>query len=110
MQIPRDAVLLRIFIGEDRKFAHQPLYEAVVLKAREMELAGATMLRGPVGYGKSNRLHTATSSWFSQEVPLVIEIVDAEDKVQRFADAVQGMIGDSLVTFEKVQVLRYGTG
>ena len=76
MQIPRDAVLLRIFFGEDDKFEHLPLYEAIVLKAREMHLAGATVLRGPAGFGHSSRIHTTKILRLSQDLPMVVEIVE----------------------------------
>ena len=79
MQIPKQAVLLRIFIGEDDKFGGAPLYEAIVLKARELHLAGATVLRGPMGFGASSRLHTTKILRLSEDLPLVIEIVDSED-------------------------------
>jgi PII-like signaling protein len=108
MQIPRDAVLLRIFFGEDEKFGHLPLYEAIVLKAREMHLAGATVLRGPMGFGHSSRIHTAKILRLSEDLPIVIEIVDAEDKINPFVTVLDGMIGSGLVTLEKVQVLKYG--
>ena len=81
MQLPKDAVLLRIFIGENDRFQHRALYEAIVLKAREMHIAGATVLRGPMGYGHSSRLHTAKILRLSEDLPLVIEIVDSEDKI-----------------------------
>ena len=84
MQVPMDAVLLRIFLGEDDKAGHLPLYEAIVLKARDMHLAGATVLRGPLGFGRSSRLHTTKILRLSQDLPLVIEIVDAEDKIEAF--------------------------
>jgi PII-like signaling protein len=84
MQVPRDAVLLRIFFGEDDKFGRQPLYEAIVLKAREMHLAGATVLRGPMGFGHSSRLHTTKILRLSEDLPMVIEIVDAEEKINAF--------------------------
>src|SRR5262245_36758919 len=80
MQLPRDAVLLRIFIGEDARFEHQPLFEAIVLKARELELAGATVLRSPMGYGQPRRLHTTKILNLSEDLPIVIEIVDVQDK------------------------------
>lgn len=80
MQIPQDAISLRIFIGESDRWQHQPLYEAIVLKAREMHLAGATVLRGPMGFGKSSRLHTSKIVRLSMDLPLVIEIVDSEEK------------------------------
>ena len=89
MPLSRDAVLLRIFIGEDNKAGHQPLYEAIVLKAREMHLAGATVLRGPMGFGRSSVLHTTKILRLSQDLPLVIEIVDSEDKIDSFLSAIE---------------------
>jgi uncharacterized protein len=108
MQVPRDAVLLRIFIGESQRAGHLPLYEAIVLKAREMHLAGATVLRGPMGFGKSSRLHTAKILRLSEDLPMVVEIVDAEDKIDVFLKTLNGMISSGLVTLEKVKVLQYG--
>lgn len=108
MQVPRDAVLLRIFFGEDQKFGRQPLYEAIVLKAREMQLAGATVLRGPMGFGHSSRIHTAKILRLSEDLPIIVEIVDSDDKINAFLAQLDGMIGSGLVTLEKVQVLRYG--
>ena len=84
MQLSRDAMLLRIFIGEDDKADHKPLYEAIVLKAREMHLAGATVLRGPLGFGHSSVLHTTKIVRLSQDLPIVIEIVDTEEKINGF--------------------------
>lgn len=110
MQIPKDAVLLRIFVGEDDKHEGRPLYEAIVLKARELHLAGATVLRGPMGFGHSSRLHTAKILRLSEDLPLVIEIVDSEDKITPFLAVLDGMMGSGLVTLEKVKVLRYGDG
>lgn len=109
MQVPRDATLLRIFVGEDDKFGHLPLYEAIVLKAREMHLAGATVLRGPMGFGLSSHLHTTKILAISNDLPLVVEIVDAEEKINAFLPVLDGMMQKGgLVTLEKVQVLRYG--
>jgi uncharacterized protein len=108
MQIPHDAVLLRIFLGENDKHGNLPLYEAIVLKAREMGLAGATVLRGPMGFGHSSHLHTAKILRLSQDLPFVIEIVDAPDKIDAFLPALSEMMGSGLVTLEKVKVLRYG--
>ena len=108
MQIPKDAVLLRIFLGESDRYEHRPLYEAIVLKAREMHLAGATVLRGPMGYGHSSRLHTAKILRLSEDLPLVIEIVDAEEKIQGFLPVIETMMSRGLVTTEKVKVCRYG--
>jgi PII-like signaling protein len=108
MRVPREAVLLRIFIGEDDKFERLPLYEAIVLKAREMHLAGATVLRGPVGFGHSSRLHTTKILRLSQDLPLVIEIVDSSEKIDGFLPVLDRMMSGGLVTLEKVQVLQYG--
>ena len=107
MHIPRDATLLRIFIGESDRWHHQPLYEAIVLKAREMHLAGATVLRGPMGFGKSSRLHTAKILRLSMDLPLVIEIVDSDEKVHQFLPVLDEMVGGGMVTMEKVQVIEY---
>lgn len=108
MQIPKDAVLLRIFFGEDEKFEHLPLYEAIVLKAREMHLAGATVLRGPMGFGHTSRIHTAKILRLSHDLPIVIEIVDSQEKIDAFLPGLDQMITSGLVTLEKVKVLRYG--
>jgi PII-like signaling protein len=107
MNLPHDATLLRIFIGESDRWQHKPLYEAIVLKAREMHLAGATVLRGPMGFGKSSRLHTAKILRLSMDLPTVIEIVDAEDKIQAFLPHLDQMISGGLVTLEKVRVIDY---
>src|ERR1041385_1415572 len=107
MEVPRDSLLLRIFIGETDRFEHKPLYEAIVLKAREMHLAGATVLRGPMGFGKSSRLHTAKILRLSMDLPVVIEIADAEDKIKNFLPALGEMMKGGLVTLEKVQVIHY---
>jgi uncharacterized protein len=109
MQIPKQALLLRIFIGEDDKLAGSPLYEAIVLKAREMHLAGATVLRGPMGFGASSRLHTTKILRLSEDLPLVIEIVDSEEKINAFLPFLDGIMPSGLITLEKVQVLQYGT-
>jgi hypothetical protein len=110
MQIPTDAVLLRIFLGESDRWEHQPLYEALVLKARERHLAGATVLRGPMGFGKASRLHTAKILRLSDDLPLVIEIVDSEEKINAFLPELDKMLGGGLVTLEKVTVLHYRSG
>ena len=108
MSLPRDAMLLRVFVGEDAKFHHRPLYEAIVLRAREVHLAGATVLRGPMGFGHSTRLHTTKILRLSENLPLVIEIVDTEDKIKAFLPVLDSMMSSGLVTLEKVQVLQYG--
>ena len=108
MTLPRDAMLLRVFIGENAKFHHRPLYEAIVLKAREVHLAGATVLRGPMGFGHSCRLHTTKILDVVENLPLVIEIVDTEDKIKAFLPVLESMMPGGLVTLEKIQVLQYG--
>ena len=108
MQIPTDAVLLRIFIGENDRFDNHPLYEAIVLKAREMHLGGATVLRGPMGFGHSSRLHTSKLLRLSEDLPFIIEIVDSEDKINQFLPVLDTMIGSGLVTIENIKVLQYG--
>ena len=107
MQLQEDAVLLRIFIGESDRYQHRPLYEAIVLKARELQLAGATVLRGPMGFGKSSHLHTAKILRLSMDLPIVIEIVDTEQKVNAFLPALDEMMGGGLVTLERAKVIRY---
>jgi PII-like signaling protein len=102
--------LLRIFIGESDRWNQQPLHEAIVLKARAMHLAGATVLRGPMGFGKSSRLHTAKILRLSLDLPMVIEIVDAEEKVNAFLPELDRMLQGGLVTLEKVRVIDYRAG
>ena len=107
MEVPEDAVLLRIFIGEADRWDHRPLYEAIVMKAREVHLAGATVLRGPMGFGKSSRMHTAKILRLSMDLPFVIEIVDSEEKIKAFLPLLDEMMGGGLVTLEKAKVIRY---
>ena len=107
MNLPTDSVLLRIFIGEADRYDGHPLHEAIVLKARELHLAGATVLRGAIGFGKSSRLHTSKILRLSADLPLVIEIVDSEEKIQAFLPVLDAMMGGGLVTLEKVRVLHY---
>ena len=109
MELPKDAMLLRVFIGESDRAGHQPLYEAIVLKAREAHLAGATVLRGPMGFGHSSRLHTAKILRLSEDLPIVIEIVDSEAKLRAFWATIEPIMGAALVTLERVEVLRYGS-
>ncbi len=107
MKLPQDAMLLRIMIGESDRWHHQPLYEALVLKARELGLAGATVLRSPMGFGASSRLHTAKILQLSTDLPIVIEIIDSEEKLQAFLPVLDDMMGGGLVTLEKIQVIHY---
>jgi PII-like signaling protein len=108
MQIPKDAMLLRVFCGENHRYQNQPLYEAIVLKAREQHLGGATVLHGPLGFGHSSRLHTAKILRLSEDLPMVIEIVDSEEKIRGFLPLLDEMMTSGLVTLERVQVLHYG--
>ena len=108
MQLPKDAVLLRIFFGEADKFEGKPLHESIVLKARAMQMAGATVLRGPMGFGNSSHLHTSKILRLSEDLPLIVEIVDTEEKINAFLPVLDTMMGSGLVTIEKVKVLRYG--
>jgi PII-like signaling protein len=110
MQLPEDAVLLRIYVGESDRWQHQPLYEAIVLKARELHLAGATVLRGPMGFGAASRIHTAKILRLSMDLPIVIEIVDTDDKVQTLLPFLDEMMGGGLVTLDKIRVIHYREG
>jgi len=105
--LPAEATLLRIFIGDADRFGHQPLYEAIVLKARERHLAGATVLKSPMSYGHNSRLHTAKILQLSTDLPMVIEIVDESEKIQAFLPVLDDMMDGGLVTLEKVQVIHY---
>jgi PII-like signaling protein len=109
MEIPKEAQLLRIFIGEAQRHDGKPLYEAIVLKARELHLAGATVLRGGLGYGHTSHLQTAKILRLSDDLPLVIEIIDSEDKIKAFLPVLDGMMASGLITLESIQVLQYGT-
>jgi len=107
MQTLERGKLLRIFVGESDRWNHQPLYEAIVLKARELGLAGATVLRGPMGFGANSRLHTAKILRLSMDLPMVIEIVDTDERIQQFLPQLEEMVLEGLVTLEDVQVLKY---
>jgi hypothetical protein len=107
MNIPEEGYLLRIFIGESDKHGHRPLYEVIVLKARQAGLAGATVLRGVMGFGKNSVLHTAKILRLSEDLPMVIEIVDSLEKVEGFLPILDEMITDGLVTLERVKVIQY---
>jgi len=110
VHLPQDDMLLRVFIGESHRWKHKPLYEAIVMKAREMHMAGATVLRGAMGFGKSSRLHTAKILRLSYDLPLVIEIVDSEEKLREFLPVLDEMMSGGLVTLEKVKVIDYRAG
>lgn len=107
MNIPEEGYLLRIFIGESDRYGHRPLYEEIVLKAREAGLAGATVLRGVMGFGRNSILHTAKILRLSEDLPMVVEIVDSLEKVKAFMPQLDEMIKDGLVTLEEVKVIQY---
>ncbi len=109
MHLPTESVLLRIFIGESDRHDGKPLYEAIVLKARELHLAGATVLRGAMGFGPSSRIHTSKILRLSTDLPIIIEIVDGEEKINAFLPVLDGMMGGGLVTLEKAKVIHYRT-
>ena len=108
MQLPQDAMLLRIFFGERDRYQGRPLHDVIVRKARELHLAGATVLRGPLGFGQSAKLHQAHLLSMTQDLPVIIEIVDAEDKIDAFLPVLDEMMESGLVTLEKAKVLQYG--
>lgn len=110
MKIPENGQLLRIFIGESDQWHGQPLYEAIVLKAREAGLAGATMLRGLMGYGANSRIHTAKLLRLSEDLPVIVEIVDSEEKITNFLPMIDGMVQEGLVTLEDIKVIQYRPG
>ena len=107
MHIPEDGYLLRIFVGESDKHRHKPLYEAIVLKAREIGLAGATVTRGVMGFGKHSIIHTAKILRLSEDLPMIVEIADSLENIERFLPTLDEMIKDGLVTLEKVRVIQY---
>jgi PII-like signaling protein len=106
-EVPEEALLLRIFMGEDDRQKHLPLYEAIVLKAREMHLAGATVFRGLLGFGRSSRVHRASVLRLSADLPIVIEIVDTQEKIDAFLPHLEPIMGGGLVTLERAQVVHY---
>ena len=107
MNIPEDGYLLRIFVCESDRHGHRPLYESIVLQAREAGLAGATVLRGVMGFGKHSILHTAKILRLSEDMPMIIEIADSLDNIEKFLPALDELIKDGLVTIEKVRVIHY---
>jgi PII-like signaling protein len=109
MELEERALLLRIYIGESDRFDHHPLYEAIVLKAREQGLAGATVLRGPMGFGHSSRLHTAKVLRLSEDLPVIVEIIDCEQKITDFLPLLDEMVKGGLVSLEEVRILHYGS-
>ena len=107
MKLPSDACLLRIFIGESDKYNGRPLHEVVVEEARKLGMAGATVLRGILGFGANSRIHTSKILRLSEDLPLVIEIVDTEQKIEELLPLLDQMMDEGLVTLEKVRVITY---
>jgi PII-like signaling protein len=107
MTIPEESYLLRIFLGESDRWEGQPLYEALVKKAREMKMAGATVLRGPMGFGANSHLHTTKILRLSEDLPIIVEMVDSQEKINAFLPKLDAMLQDSMVTLEKVRVIHY---
>jgi uncharacterized protein len=105
--LPPECSLLRIFLGEADEYLRRPLYRAIVLRARELRLAGATVLRGPMGFGRSSHLHNANILRLSLDLPIVVEIVDETEKIKAFLPELQKMMRGGLITMERAQVFRY---
>ena len=105
MKISEDGYLLRIFVGESDKHGHVPSYEAIVLKAKESGLAGATVLRGVMGFGRQSVMHTAKILRLSEDLPMVVEIVDSLEKIEKFLPALKTIVGDGLITLEQVRIV-----
>lgn len=110
MQIPYEAELIRIFIGESDRHAGRPLYEVIVEAARKKGLAGATVVRGVMGFGAASRIHTSKILRLSEDLPMVIEIVDSTEKIESFLPELQELVKDGLITTEKMRVLAYRSG
>src|SRR5678815_1139567 len=106
MKIPEDGYLLRVYVGESDKLGHVPLYEAIVLKARESGLAGATVLRGVMGFGRHSVMHTAKILRLSEDLPMVVEIVDSVERIEAFLPTLDAMVPEGLATLELVRVLQ----
>ena len=107
MTIPEEATLLRVFLGESDQLNGKPLYEAIVLRARELHLAGATVLRGLMGYGRSSRLHTSKVLRLSEDLPIVVEIADTEEKIDTLLPWLRQVVTGGLITLERARVIRY---
>lgn len=110
MTIPSEGKLIRIFIGESDRWEGRPLYEAIVLAARRNGLAGATVVKGFMGFGAHSRIHTAKLLELSQDLPIVVEMVDAPEKIEGFLPELERMVGDGLITLERAEVLLYRPG
>ncbi len=107
MKLEGEGQLLRVYVGESDRWQHRPLYEAIVLAAREAGLAGATVLRGPMGYGANSLIHTSKILRLSEDLPVIVEIADREEKIAAFLPVLDGMVGEGLVTLERVRIVLY---
>ena len=107
MKLPEEGMLLRIFIGETDSYKGKPLYEQIVLKARELNLAGATVVRGIMGFGADSRMHTAKILRLSEDLPIIIEIVDTEENLQKLQPFLDETVEEGLITLEEVKVIKY---
>lgn len=107
MKLPDEGVLLRIFIGETDRYKGKNLYEAIVLKARELNIAGATVLRGIMGYGATSRLHTSKILRLSDDLPIIIEIVDKQERIDQLIPFLDESVDEGLITMEKVRIIKY---
>jgi hypothetical protein len=105
--LPQECMLLRIFLGESDEYNHRPLYKAIVLRARELRMAGATLLRGRMGFGRSKQLHNASILMLSFDLPMVLEIVDTREKIEAFLPELKKMVRNGLITTERAQIIRY---
>lgn len=110
MKLPEEGVLLRIFIGEADTYKGKALYEQIVLRARELNLAGATVLRGIMGFGAASRIHTAKLLRLSEDMPVVVEIIDTEDKIQALLPFLDETVREGLITLEKARIIKYRSG
>lgn len=110
MKLPDEGLLLRIFVGETDKYEGKPLYEQIVLKAKKMNLAGATVIRGIMGFGATSRVHTAKLLRLSEDLPVVIELVDTEEKLNQLIPFLDESVDEGLITLEKVQIIKYRHG
>ena len=107
MKPPEDGLLLRVFIGESDRCEGRPLYEAIVYKARELNLAGATVLKGIMGFGADSRIHTTKVLRLSEDLPIVVEVVDTEEKINRLMPYLDEHVREGLITLEQIRVIRY---
>lgn len=107
MKLPENGVLMRIFIGELDKFGERPLYEEIVLRARRLNLAGATVFKGVMGFGADSRLHSAKILRLSDDLPVLIELVDTEENLQKLIPFLDENVTEGLITMEKVKVIKY---